>query len=233
MIKLSQTTKMPCKSWSLPALDTCPGSRDKNGQLVEICQGCYATTGNYRFPNVMFAREHNRQDWKRSEWVDDMVEAIGSDPYFRWFDSGDIYHPKLAQKILEVMKLTRNTMHWLPTRSHKVKGLRAIIASMKKMKNVSVRYSSDKINGLTLKHGSFVFDHKMFPNFVIGRSIIAAMKKIKNVKVEGLDDIEICMASTRGGQCGPCRSCWDKSVKVIAYPDHGKNMEKVIERLAS
>ena len=78
----------------------------------------------------------------------------------------------------------------------------------------------DKINGLTLKHGSFVFDHKMFPNFVIGRSIIAAMKKIKNVKVEGLDDIEICMASTRGGQCGPCRSCWDKSVKNITYKYH-------------
>lgn len=212
MIKLSQTTKMPCKSWSLPALDTCPGSRDRNGQLVDVCQGCYATTGNYRFPNVRASREHNRQDWRRLEWVDDMVNNICSDHFFRWFDSGDVYHPKLARKILEVMKQTRGTMHWLPTRSHKVEGLRAIISSMKKMKNVSVRYSSDKINRFTLKHGSFVFDHT---DFAMG------------------DDIEICKASTRGGQCGDCRSCWDKSVRVIAYPSHGKNMEKVIERLAS
>ena len=222
MIKLSQTTKMPCKSWSLPALDTCPGSRDQHGQLVEVCQGCYATTGNYRFPNVRASREHNRQDWKRSEWVDDMVEVIGSDPYFRWFDSGDIYHPKLAQKILEVMRLTRNTMHWLPTRSHKVDGIRAIITSMKKMKNVSVRYSSDKINSLTLKHGSFVFDARA-----------GYESALRYRYPEADDDIEICMASTRGGECGSCRSCWDKSVKVIAYPAHGKNMERVIDKLAN
>jgi hypothetical protein len=30
------------------------------------------------------------------------------------------------------------------------------------------------------------------------------------------------------GKCGGCRSCWDKSVSLIAYPAHGKKMNKVI-----
>ena len=34
MLKLSKASKMPCRSWSLQALDTCPGSRDKSGDLV-------------------------------------------------------------------------------------------------------------------------------------------------------------------------------------------------------
>jgi hypothetical protein len=113
------------------------------------------------------------------------------------------------------MKLTRGTIHWLPTRSHKVEGIRAILASMKKMKNVSVRYSSDKINGLTLKHGSFVFDQHMFPDLEVG------------------EGIEICRANTRGGECGDCRSCWDKTVKIIAYPAHGKNMKRVVAGLSN
>ena len=49
MLKLSKASKMPCRSWSLQALDTCPGSRDKSGELVPACSGCYATDGNYRF----------------------------------------------------------------------------------------------------------------------------------------------------------------------------------------
>jgi hypothetical protein len=46
MIKLSKTSKLDgILSWSLQALDTCPGSKDSTGNLVPACQGCYATTG--------------------------------------------------------------------------------------------------------------------------------------------------------------------------------------------
>ena len=64
MIRLSKPSKMPCKSWSLEALDTCPASTDSNGDLVPACVGCYATDGNYRFPNVKAPRVSNKQDWK-------------------------------------------------------------------------------------------------------------------------------------------------------------------------
>ena len=68
MIKLSKTSKLDgILSWSLQALDTCPGSRSDDGGLVPACQGCYATTGNYRFANVKKPRLENREDWVRDD----------------------------------------------------------------------------------------------------------------------------------------------------------------------
>ena len=64
MIKLSKTSKLDgIMSWSLNALDTCQGSKQADGSLVDACKGCYATTGNYRFKNVKAPREFNKRDW--------------------------------------------------------------------------------------------------------------------------------------------------------------------------
>lgn len=204
---------MPCKSWSLPALETCPGSRDKRGELVEVCQGCYATTGMYHLPKVRFSREHNRHDWKRPEWADDMVAAIGKDPYFRWFDSGDVFHPKLAKKIREVIMRTPNTQHWLPTRCYKIEGIKAYLASIKKMKNACVRYSADKIGKFNKRHGSVVYDG--------------------DCDTDVPEGVTVCEAKTRGNTCGDCRNCWDKTIKVIGYPVQGVNMRNAIDRRAA
>ena len=151
MLKLSKASKMPGRSWSLQALDTCPGSKKRDGSLVDACSGCYATTGNYRFKNVKAPREHNREDWKRSEWVDDMVAELDNDRYFRWFDSGDVYDVRLAFKILEVMKRTPWCNHWLPTRMHKFAKFGPVLAEMSALANVVVRYSSDSITGDTVE----------------------------------------------------------------------------------
>lgn len=51
-MKISNTSKLGVRSWSLQALETCPGAIE-NGELVDACKGCYATTGNYRFENVV------------------------------------------------------------------------------------------------------------------------------------------------------------------------------------
>ena len=83
MIKLSKTSKLDgIMSWSLQAIDTCPGSSDGNGGLVPACQGCYATTGNYRFANVKKPREFNREDFHRHDWDSDMIKALDSSRYF-------------------------------------------------------------------------------------------------------------------------------------------------------
>ena len=111
MIKLSKASKMPCRSWSLQALVTCPASKDKNGELVPACKGCYATTGNYNFPNVKAPRQHNQEDWKREEWVSDFIAELDNDRYFRWFDSGDMYNIKLAEKMLAIMEATPWVKH--------------------------------------------------------------------------------------------------------------------------
>jgi hypothetical protein len=107
MIKLSKTSKLDgILSWSLQALETCPASKNKDGSLVDACKGCYATTGNYNYPNVKAPRIHNREDFTRHDWDSDMIKALDSSRYFRWFDSGDMFSLELAEKILHVMEST-------------------------------------------------------------------------------------------------------------------------------
>jgi hypothetical protein len=212
MIKLSKAGKMPCRSWSLQALTTCPASKDSNGELVDACKGCYATTGNYRFPNVKAPREHNQEDWQRADWVDDMVSELDNDRYFRWFDSGDMYHIKLAHKILEVMQHTPWVKHWLPTRMHKFGKFASVISEMQALSNVVVRLSSDSIVG----------------GIIDGETTSTIIPTPDHATV----DMTVCEAYNRAGKCGTCRACWDKSARVIAYPAHGKTMIKLVELAA-
>ena len=210
MVKISKTSKLDkIKSWSLQALDTCPGSLNGDGTLVDACSGCYATTGNYRFPNVKAPRLHNRQDWERLEWCDDMVKALENDRFFRWFDSGDMYALGLAEKILQVMKLTPWVSHWLPTRMHKFPKFRRVLQDMQRLENVSVRFSSDSVTGEYIKgmHGSV---------------IVPTAEHVTKV-------MTVCKAYEHSGTCNGCRACWDKTIDVIAYPAHGVKMSKVIK----
>jgi hypothetical protein len=206
MIKLSKASKMPCRSWSLQALVTCPASKDANGELVAACAGCYATTGNYNFPNVKAPREHNKDDWKRSQWVDDMVNELDSDRYFRWFDSGDLYDIRLARKVLEVMKRTPWVRHWLPTRMHKFDKFVPVLEEMQTLPNVVVRLSSDGVNGETIE------------GITTSTIVPTSEQAPKNATV--------CEAYERDGKCGQCRACWNKDVSLVAYVAHGKKMER-------
>ncbi len=211
MIKLSKTSKLDgILSWSLQALDTCPGSKDSTGNLVPACQGCYATTGNYRFANVKKPREFNREDWKRDSWVSDMVQSLENSRYFRWFDSGDMYDIRLAEKILHVMALTPHCKHWLPTRMHKFSKFKSVIASMQSLDNVTVRFSSDSVTGEVIEglNTSTIFSDTLPAN---------AFE---------------CKAYQHAGKCNGCRACYDKSVKVIGYQAHGVKMAKVIKIVA-
>jgi len=210
MIRISITSKLDgIRSWSLQAIDTCPGSLSSPGVLVDACKGCYATTGNYRFPNVKAPRLENGQDWQRLEWVDDMVKELDADRYFRWFDSGDVYTLGLAEKMLEVMKRTHWVKHWLPTRMHKFPKFALVFREMQNLENVRVRFSSDSINGEYIAglHGSV---------------IVAAADMLPD------SHVTLCKAYENAGKCSGCRACYSKEVDVIAYPAHGKTMLKII-----
>lgn len=211
MLKLSKTSKLGTKSWSLQAIETCPGSVGKDGKLVAACSGCYATTGMYHFGAVKQVRADNKEDWKRDGWVADMVAALRKDGYFRWFDSGDMYSMELAEKMLAIMESTPGTKHWLPTRMHKFPKFQAIIARMQALPNVMVRPSSDAVDGT-------------FTPGVHGSTIIPAGAPVPA-------GVKVCKAPEQDGKCLDCRECYSKDVPVIGYVAHGKKMAKVI-RLA-
>ena len=209
-IRISVTSKLDgIRSWSLQALETCPGSWASPGELVDACKGCYATTGNYRYPNVKAPRLENREDWQRLEWVDDMVKALDSDRYFRWFDSGDVYTLALAEKILEVMRRTPWVKHWLPTRMHKFPKFRQVFTEMMSLPNVMVRFSSDSVHG--------VYTHGLHGSVIVPDPATLP------------EGVTLCRAYENAGKCSGCRACYDKSVGVVAYPAHGVKMAKVIK----
>lgn len=208
-VKISVTSKLDwIRSWSLQALDTCPGSIESPGVLVDACKGCYATTGNYVFSNVKAPREFNRIDWQRMDWCDDMVTELAKDTHFRWFDSGDMYSLALAEKMLDVMQRTPWCKHWLPTRMHKFPKFALVLRAMAQLPNVMVRPSSDSIVGEFVPglHGSVIVpDSRVNP-----------------------DMVTLCRAYENEGKCNGCRACYDKAVPVIAYPAHGAKIGKVI-----
>ena len=209
-VKISKTSKMPCKSWSLEAIATCPASKGEDGELVDACKGCYATTGFYLMKDSINLREHNKEDWKREEWVSEMVYELRKQTYFRWFDSGDVAWLKLAKKIYQVCEQTPHVRHWIPTRMYKFPKFKAILDKLNELPNVRVRFSSDSIEGsFTKEHASTIIPYADSP-------------------IEAF----ICEAYSRGGKCGECRACWHKDVPMIAYVAHGVKMNKVIEARA-
>jgi len=206
-VKLSKTSKLGTMSWSLQAFETCAGARKADGTEVDACLGCFARGGNYRFKNVKAVREFNKADWQRADWEADMVAALKGESHFRWFDSGDVYSIKLAKKIYNIMVNTPDTLHWLPTRMYKFSKFVAIIDAMNALPNVKVRFSSDSIGGEYVKglHGSVIIPSA-------------------DTAPAG---VTVCEAYDNGGKCNDCRKCYDKTIDVIAYPQHGRTMKKI------
>jgi hypothetical protein len=138
-----------------------------------------------------------------------MVAELDNDRYFRWFDSGDMYALGLAEKILDVMRLTPWVNHWLPTRMHKFAKFARVIREMESLHNVVVRRSSDSILGGMIEGAN--------SSTIIPEDLATPVGAVK------------CSAYERKGKCGTCRACWDKSVKVIAYPAHGQKLIKILK----
>lgn len=215
-VRLSNTSKLGVKSWSLQALNTCPASIGADGELVDACKGCYATAGHYRYANVRAPREFNRQAWEQDSFVNDFVKALNKERFFRWFDSGDMYNIKLAEKMLLIMQATPHVMHWLPTRMYKFKKFHSVIEQMAALPNVAVRLSSDSITGELVN--SKVSD--------LNSTII------QEDKIDSYNGF-ICQAFYQDGKCLDCTACYDKNVKTIAYVGHGLTMKKKQKNLIS
>jgi hypothetical protein len=206
--KLSKAGKMPSPSWSLPAQDTCPGSVDIKGVPVDACKICYATLGNYSYPNVKAVRDHNVEAWQDPEFTNHMVRKIKDNRFFRWFDSGDVYTPELAKKILEIVKRTPDTKHWIPTRSYKVPEIAVYLKQIANEPNAVVRISSDSTLGEIIEVEGFKNSSAITPS-------------LDYVKKQF-----VCQAFRRDGKCGDCRACWTKEVKTVLYPAHGVKAKK-------
>lgn len=129
---LTSTTKMPCKSYSLPT-EACKTGY-KMAQLEgSICASCYADKGFYKvYENNIKPAQFSRLDSISGEfWVSGMASHIGNDPFFRWHDSGDLQNLEHLEK-LSLYAL----LHLIPAigyRQGNTGQLRNLLQSMEKM----------------------------------------------------------------------------------------------------
>ena len=187
---LSKPGKMPEGSYNLPAVACITGAK-----LARVpgttCHGCYALKGRYRFKKTKEAMARRLRALVHGSWTAAMVTLITGHKYFRWHDSGDLQGPSHLIKILNVCKATPDTMHWLPTREHKLLSLMDpdIIP-----KNLMIRVSATKVNGPA-------------PRWWPWTSTVSTTTKS-------------CPAPDQGGKCKSCRACWDRSVSNVTYAKH-------------
>lgn len=209
---LSQTTKMPCKSNSLPT-EACITGYAMAQIKGSICATCYADKGNYaRYANNIKPAQFARLDsvWQAMDnpdhaqlWVSGMVALIKNDAYFRWHDSGDLQGVSHLELIVAVCNATPGTMHWLPTREYGM--VKEYIAKHGTLpKNLIVRLSA-------MYPDQPVKVPKSLHNVA---NIAASNVHTKNATVSG----NACKSVENNGACGDCRMCWTS--ETVSYEIH-------------
>lgn len=199
---LTRTTKMPCASYSLSAFD-CQTGQKLAKVPGSVCNGCYATRNNYRYPSVKNAHANRLASIMRADWTDSMIGLIRAEgnPFFRWHDSGDLQSAEHLTKIANIAKALPEVKFWLPTKEYKI--VSEWVRANDVPENLIIRVSAPMIDGdapkIRTKNGD----------------TLPVSYVHKTEAPRGL----VCEASTRDGKCGFCRACWDGAVSV-SYPKH-------------
>jgi hypothetical protein len=200
---LSRTRKMPCHSWGLPAESCTTGAK-----LVEIegsvCHDCYARKGKYTWRNVRRALNRRQGNADHPEWVAAMTMLVqwqaleNGQPYFRWFDSGDLQNASMLERIALVARATPAIEHWLPTKEYGM---------------VCDYLTQEELPGnLTLRVSAHMIDHA--PPMVEG---VLTSTVHRHQVAHGY----ACPAyEQQPASCGPCRACWNPEIKNVSYPRH-------------
>ena len=219
---LSAPGKMPEGAWSISAYDCNIGSILRKIPTAlgrdTVCSKCYALERRYLFPAVQRALERRLEALKDPRWADAMVVLITGKKHFRWFDSGDLQSDDHLALILEVVRRTPDTMHWLPTREYLVipRYLRRLPNSVyTQPPNLCIRLSNQWIDGVTGNmedSGDDDIDDQVQPLNTLPWSVVKRHREYP----EGYH----CPAHDQGNKCGECRACWDQSVKLIVYPEN-------------
>lgn len=209
---LTQTSKMPCKSSSLPTESCQTGF--KMAQIPgSICASCYADKGFYAvYQNTIKPAQFARLDavWQAMQdpdaaalWVSGMVSLIGADLYFRHHDSGDLQGLAHLELIAQLATATPHCQHWLPTREYGI------------VKDYIAKHGALPSN-LVVRLSAMHPDQPVkIPASLRGHANITS----SNVHTPGAQiHGHACQAPANNGACGSCRVCW--SGEIVSYEIH-------------
>lgn len=215
---LSNPNKMPGWGYSIPADACITGSKLRKIEN-SVCSKCYAHKGMYAFGNVKTALQKRLESLDNVLWLPAMTHLIQGKydnylkklnankraaqdcEYFRIHDSGDILSLKHLLMWIDVARNVPDVKFWLPTRETGI--IRDFIRQGYTVPpNMIIRISAT----------------------IIGEPPQYWVDAKAGIMYSAVDyaagDVDQCGAYTRDGECGPCRDCWDRSIRTISYPLH-------------
>jgi hypothetical protein len=198
--RLSESSKMPCWSYSISPRSCKTGSRLAK-IAGTICSKCYAFRGNYPRPVVKRCLSRREASISRPYWVDAMVVAISkneSSGYFRWHDAGDLQSLGHLIKICEVARRLPHIKFWLPTRE---------VGILKAYLKAGFSFP----NNLTIRLSATRFEELPPQSLLLELGIVGS--NVSKVRWT-------CPSDKQNNKCLSCRKCWSKSIKVITYKYH-------------
>jgi hypothetical protein len=200
----TQTSKMPCESYSLPTAACKTGA--KLAQIEgSICSECYANKGFYKMyaKQILPAQQIRLESIKNEAWVPAMIKLIGKASHFRWHDSGDLQSLEHLEKIAAIAQAMPDTLFWLPTREYGI--VKTFAAAQAIPKNLIIRLSA------------MYFDKPVtVPKSLQGLENVLIANVHKNAAPRGF----VCNAPANAGKCGDCRACWSLDVPAVTYHAH-------------
>ena len=201
--KLSKTSKMPCLSYSISALNCITGSK-----LIHVknstCSQCYALKGWYTKRKIIIDDMEKRYEALfHPLWVEAMVFLIKDtkSTFFRWHDSGDLQGIWHLVNICKVAFGCPETKFWLSTREWEM--VKDYVENNENgiPPNLIIRLSSHKIDGKP--------PSELAKKLGISTSTVVS------------DGTHNCEApNNENHACGNCRKCWDPSMDNISYQLH-------------
>lgn len=203
---LSQPSKMPGFSYSIPSADCVTGTKLR-AVKGSTRSRCYAhKRGNYRFRNVQAVLARRRDTLSDLDaWRSAMIRLLPrvvtlADPVFRWHDSGDVQSVEHLGAIVDVAIALPMIRFWLPTREYAM--VRSwLVAGGIVPGNLTIRMSAPMVGR---------------PSHLSPAQVAQGLQ----TSTVGAGVGSLCGAWTRDNECGPCRACWSKDVPNVDYPQH-------------
>lgn len=228
---LTNTSKMPGKSFSLPAMTSCPWAVTipKADGSPAVCAGCYALSGQYRMPNVTdtqaarfaWVRECMRNAQGQRQFEEAMIDAVqrlrpkpgDKHVYFRIHDAGDFFSSRYVESWVRICQALPAVRFWAPTRSY----LAIDSSPLSVPRIVSALHQLNDLPNVTVRPSATHFGN--VPPRVHGLAAGSTSG--------GKADYD-CPAYKQDGKCGKCRVCWDKPEVSVNYHVHGQEARKLV-----
>ena len=220
---LSDTSKMPCRSYSIPAYLCKLGSKLRKIK-GSVCHDCYAQAGSYNWSNVERAlamrnelmSTATRNPKFRKQFIESFVYLLtrnekktaswGDPSFFRWFDSGDLLSMAHLDIIHDIALQTPNVMHWLPTREFSL--IKKYCESNRPaLDNLTIRLSCNMIGDEAPKAY-----HRLRDAHPDRRITFSSSHTKRHEAPEGFTE---CTADLHKNECNDCRLCW--TLTPISY----------------